>query len=64
MAVHEAGHATAAIAFAIPIISVTIDAATPHLLRRRYRPPHDVGLECLVTFTLAGRRTVVLRADH
>jgi hypothetical protein len=52
--VHEAGHAVAAITYAVPIISVSIDAATPHLLRGRYLPPHDVGLECLVTFILAG----------
>jgi hypothetical protein len=31
-------HAAAALTFGIPIISVTIDDAAPHLLRGRYRP--------------------------
>jgi hypothetical protein len=54
-ALHEAGHATAALAFAIPIMSVSIDDAdNPHLLRGRYQPPHDAGLESLVVLCLAG----------
>jgi hypothetical protein len=53
-AYHEAGHCTAALAFAIPIIRVTIDAATPHLQRGRYQPPHDAGLESLCVLCLAG----------
>jgi hypothetical protein len=52
-ATHEAGHATAALAFGIPIIRITIDNA-PHLHRATYRPPHDCGLECMVTLCLAG----------
>ncbi len=51
---HEAGHCAAAIAYAIPIISVTIDDDVPHTHRGRYRPPHDCGLECMVTLCLAG----------
>ncbi len=51
---HEAGHCLAAITFAIPIISVTIDDDVPHMHRGRYRPPHDCGLECMVTLCLAG----------
>jgi hypothetical protein len=53
-AYHESGHAVAAITFAIPIISVSIDAAMPHLQRGRYRPPHDAGLESLVVMCLCG----------
>jgi hypothetical protein len=53
-ALHEAGHAVAAITFAIPIISITIDAAIPHLRRGRYQPQHDAGLETLVVMCLAG----------
>jgi hypothetical protein len=51
---HEAGHCTAALAFAIPVIYVSIDDAMPHLQRGRYRPPHDAGLETLVVMCLAG----------
>jgi hypothetical protein len=53
-AYHEASHAVAALTFAIPVHHVTIDSATPHLLRGRYRPPAGIGLECLVTMCLAG----------
>jgi hypothetical protein len=53
-AVHEAGHAVAALAFRIPIVLVTIAAAVPHLHRADYRPNHDCGLECMVTLCLAG----------
>ena len=54
MAVHEAGHAVAALTFAIPIISVSIDAATPHLHHARYQPQHSAGLETLAVMFLAG----------
>ncbi len=52
---HEAGHATAALAFGIPIISVTIADNRPHLHRDRY-VAHDTsfGLEAIVTLCLAG----------
>jgi hypothetical protein len=53
-AYHESGHAIAALTFAIPIIRVTIADDVPHLRRGRYRPPHDCGLECIVTLCLAG----------
>ena len=53
-ALHEAGHAVAALTFAIPIISVSIDAATPHLHHARYQPQHDAGLETLAVMFLAG----------
>jgi hypothetical protein len=53
-ATHEAGHCVAAITFAIPIIGVTIAVDVPHLHRGRYRPPHDAGLECVVTLCLSG----------
>ena len=53
-ATHEAGHATAAITFAIPIVRVTI-ADRPHLHRGHYHPLDvDFGLECMVTLCLAG----------
>ena len=53
-AYHESGHCTAAIAFAIPIIRVTI-ADRPHLHRELYHPPDaGFGLECMVTLCLAG----------
>jgi hypothetical protein len=54
IAYHEASHCVAALTFSIPIISVTIENDTPHLLRGRYRPPDGIGLECLVTMCLAG----------
>jgi hypothetical protein len=44
----------AALAFGIPIISVTIENGTPHLHRGRYRAQHDAGLECMATLCLAG----------
>jgi hypothetical protein len=53
-AYHEAEHCAAALAYGIPIISVSIDADTPHLHRGRNRAPHDCGLECMVTLCLAG----------
>jgi hypothetical protein len=52
-AVHEAGHATAAITFGIPVIAVTIKNK-PHLRSACYRAPHDCGLECMVTLCLSG----------
>jgi hypothetical protein len=51
---HESGHVTAALAYAIPVISVSIDNDTPHLHRARYRAPHDLGLEAMVTLCLSG----------
>jgi hypothetical protein len=53
-AVHESGHATAALAFGIPLVSVSIADGNPHVRRACYRAPHDCGLECLVTLCLAG----------
>jgi hypothetical protein len=53
-ATHEAGHAVAALAFAIPIICVTIGDDVPHLHRADYHAPHDCGLECMVTLCPAG----------
>jgi hypothetical protein len=53
-AYHEAGHATAALTYGIPIIRVTIKNETPHLLRGHYRAQHDAGLECMATLCLAG----------
>ena len=54
-AIHEAGHAVAALAYAIPLVSVTIAADRPHLHRGLYHPPDaDFGLECMVTLCLAG----------
>ena len=53
-AIHEAGHATATLAFGIPLVSVTIEHR-PHLHRAHYRAPDaDFGLECMVTLCLAG----------
>jgi hypothetical protein len=54
VATHEAGHCVAALAYSIPVISVTIADGTPHLHRARYRAPHDLGLETVVTMCLAG----------
>jgi hypothetical protein len=53
-AVHESGHVVAALVYNIPTISVSIDAATPHLQRGRYQPSHDAGLETLVVMCLCG----------
>ena len=53
-AIHESGHAIAALTYAIPVISVTVADDVPHLRRGHYRPPHDCGLECIVTLCLAG----------
>ena len=54
-AIHEAGHAVAALAYAIPLVSITIAADRPHLHRGHYHPLDvDFGLECMVTLCLAG----------
>jgi hypothetical protein len=53
-AYHEAGHCVAAIAYGIPVVSVSIADDNPYLLRGRYHAPHDCGLECIVTLCLAG----------
>ena len=65
-ATHEAGHATAALAFAIPIIRVSIADGNPHLHRACYRAPHDCGLERMVVLCLSRPRsgTGILRLDH
>jgi hypothetical protein len=44
----------AALAFAIPIIRVTIADDTPHLHRVRYRAEANLALEGMVTLCLAG----------
>ena len=44
----------AAITYGIPVISVSIDNATPHTRRARYRAPRDLGLETIVTMCLCG----------
>jgi hypothetical protein len=51
---HEAGHATAAIIYNIPIIRVYIDTDTPHLHRGRYRPPPGIGLEAICILCCSG----------
>jgi hypothetical protein len=53
-AYHEAGHCAAALAYAIPIIHVTIENDAGHLYRGNYRQRADLGLECMVTMCLAG----------
>jgi hypothetical protein len=52
VAYHEAGHCACAIIYNIPIISVSIDTATPHLHRGHYRPPPGIGLEAMCTLCL------------
>lgn len=52
VAYHEAGHAAAA--FAIPIVSVTVDNGRPAMHRGRYHAPPDLGLETMCTLCLAG----------
>ena len=52
-AYHEAGHATAAIAFGIPIIRVTIAEGAPHLHRDGWHVAPDLGLECIVALYFA-----------
>jgi hypothetical protein len=54
IATHEAGHVGAALQFGIPIIRVTIDAATPHLHRGHYRALHGVALEAMCILCLSG----------
>ena len=44
----------AALAFAVPIIRVTIENDTPHLHRGRYRAEANLALECMVTLCHAG----------
>ena len=51
---HESRHVVAAVTFGIPIVSVTIDNATPAMHRGRYRAPPDLGLETMCTLCLAG----------
>lgn len=53
-AYHEAGHCAAALVYSVPILSVTITADRPHLLRGHYRAPLALGLEALGTLCLAG----------
>ena len=53
-AFHEAGHVCCALVYSIPIIRVTINAATPHLLRAYYRPPPGIGLEAMCVLCLSG----------
>lgn len=53
-AYHEIGHVIAAITYGIPIISVSINTATPHMHRGNYHPPPGIGLEAMVTLCLAG----------
>ena len=73
-AYHEAGHAVVALSFGIPIIGVTIATEVAHLHRGRYQPPHDCGLECMVTVSIvnvvnaasvvtAAAREVVIRDE-
>jgi hypothetical protein len=40
--IHEAGHVAAALCFALPILSVSVDP--PRLLRQRCRPPAEMWL--------------------
>jgi hypothetical protein len=54
-AIHEAGHATAAILYGIPIIAVTITGDRPHLHRGDYRPARSIdGLARIVTLCCSG----------
>jgi hypothetical protein len=53
-AIHEAGHATAALAFGIPIIRVTIANDMPHLHRRRYRAEAIFGPLLASFFLISG----------
>ena len=52
-AYHEAGHCLGAIAYGVPIISVTI-SPSPHMLRAHYDAPADIGLEAICILCLAG----------
>jgi hypothetical protein len=53
-AYHESGDAIACLSFGIEIIRVTIDAATPHLFRGRYRERAELAIECMGTMALSG----------
>ena len=66
-AYHEAGQATAALTFAIPIIAIGIADDRPHLHRGHYHAPDaSFGLECMVTLCLGRTRSGkrVLRPHH
>jgi hypothetical protein len=52
-AYHEAGHCLGAIAYGVPIISVTV-SPSPHMLRAHYHAPADIGLEAICILCLAG----------
>jgi hypothetical protein len=51
---HEAGHCCAALVYNIPILSVSIDTATPRVHRAHYRAPADIALEAMCVLCLAG----------
>lgn len=52
---HEAGHCCCAIQFGIPIISVTNNSTTPHMLRGHYcAPSGDIGVGVMATLCLSG----------
>jgi hypothetical protein len=52
-AINKSGHCVAALAYGIPILSVTIDNA-PKMHRGAYTAAHACGLECLTVLCLAG----------
>jgi hypothetical protein len=52
-AVHESGHALAAIRLGIPFKFITIDG-DPRIRRADYRPRHDRGAEFMAIFCLSG----------
>jgi hypothetical protein len=53
-AIHEAGHATAAITYGVPVVAVTIQDR-PHLRGGQYRAPApDLGFEAIAVLCLSG----------
>jgi ATP-dependent Zn protease len=54
LAIHESGHAIAAITLGLPIVAVTIADGDPHVHRGVYKQTPDLAVECLAIMCLSG----------